>query len=54
MKYVIWNRRIFSATMQPWEWRPYTGSNEHAHHMHISVQAEAEHFDDTADWVVVV
>ena len=54
VKYVIWNRRIFSATVQSWEWRPYTGSNPHDHHMHISVQAEAEQFDDSADWGVAV
>lgn len=53
VKYVIWNRRIFSATIQAWQWRPYTGSNAHVHHIHISVQAEAERFDDSADWVVV-
>ena len=54
VKYVIWNRRIFSATVQPWEWRPYDGTNPHDHHMHISVQAEHGRFDDGADWHVTV
>jgi hypothetical protein len=54
VKYVIWNRRIFSATVQPWQWRPYGGSNPHDHHMHISVQAEPGGFDDAADWRVAV
>jgi len=54
VKYVIWNRHIFSATVQPWQWRPYGGSNPHEHHMHISVQAEPERFDDTAEWQITV
>lgn len=37
IKYVIWNRRIFSSTVQPWVWRPYSGANPHDHHVHISV-----------------
>ncbi|CAN5652492.1 hypothetical protein BH10PSE18_BH10PSE18_47880 [soil metagenome] len=54
VKYVIWNRRIFSATVQAWQWRPYGGSNPHDHHMHISVQAEPGRFDDATDWQVTV
>jgi hypothetical protein len=42
--YIIWNRRIASAkrvvidgkTYAPWTWRPYTGSNPHTDHVHIS------------------
>ena len=37
IKYVIWNKRIFSSTIQPWMWRPYNGSNPHTRHVHISV-----------------
>lgn len=41
IKYVIFNRRIFSsyatATRKAWEWGPYSGSNPHDHHMHVSV-----------------
>ncbi len=54
LKYVIWNRRIFSATVSPWEWRPYKGSNPHQHHVHISVRPEPEQFDSTAAWRVDV
>jgi len=54
VKYVIWNRRIFSATVQPWQWRPYAGANPHDHHMHISVQPEPGRFDDASDWQVSV
>lgn len=38
ISYVISNRRIFSNTIQPWTWRPYSGSNPHSSHVHISVQ----------------
>jgi hypothetical protein len=54
VKYVIWNRRIFSATVQPWTWRPYGGSNPHDHHLHVSVQPEPARFDDTTDWQIEV
>ena len=50
VKYVISNRRIFSATVSPWAWRTYTGSNPHSSHMHVSVNSTANHFDDTRDW----
>ena len=50
IKYVIWNRRIASATVHPWEWRPYTGANPHNHHMHLSVQEEKAKYDSTAAW----
>ena len=36
-KYVIFNKRIFSSTVEPWTWRPYSGLNDHTHHVHISV-----------------
>ena len=54
VKYVIWDRRIFCATVQPWVWRPYGGSNPHNQHLHISVQAEPGRFDDSADWRIAV
>jgi hypothetical protein len=41
--YVIWNRQIFSSSIKPWQWRPYTGSNPHTKHVHISVR------DDVSD-----
>lgn len=37
VKYVIFNRRIFSSSIEPWKWRPYSGPNPHEHHVHISV-----------------
>ena len=35
-KYVIYNRRIASRKTN-WEWVPYTGSNPHTDHIHVSV-----------------
>lgn len=36
IKYVIFNSRIFSSTVRPWEWRKYNGA-PHDHHVHVSV-----------------
>jgi hypothetical protein len=51
--YVIWNRRVFSATTKPWQWSPYTGSNPHVAHMHVSVVATSL-ADDTSDWEITM
>lgn len=39
VKYVIWNRRIASGSKGPdaWKWRPYSGTNPHDKHVHVSV-----------------
>jgi len=53
VKYVISNGRIFSGRGQNHPagvWRPYTGKNKHAHHVHVSVRHGAEFFDDDAPW----
>jgi hypothetical protein len=47
-KYVIWNRRIAAPMISGGAWRPYTGSNPHTRHLHLSILAEAR--NDTADW----
>lgn len=52
IKYVISNRRIFSSTEDPWQWRPYHGKNPHDHHVHISVKEEKKHYDNTQDWTL--
>lgn len=49
--YVIFNRRVFSATNEPWRWRPYTGSNPHDKHMHVSVVPTSV-ADDTSEWQI--
>lgn len=38
IKYVIYNRRIFSRTVSPWVIRTYTGSNPHTDHVHVSIE----------------
>ncbi|TDR40082.1 hypothetical protein DFR29_114134 [Tahibacter aquaticus] len=54
IKYIIWNRRICNASpigeAAAWEWRAYTGSNGHTHHVHLSVQAEPALYDSAAAW----
>lgn len=50
IKYVISNSRIFSATVSPWTWRKYGGSNPHRSHIHISVNSAKVHYDNDARW----
>ncbi len=51
--YVISNSKICSATVHPWEWRDYGGSNPHDHHFHISVVADPAKYDDTRPWTAI-
>jgi lysozyme family protein len=50
IKYVISNRRIFSSQVHAWEWRPYSGSNPHDHHVHISVVPDKALYDERTPW----
>ena len=53
VKYVISNGRIFSGRHQAHPaglWRPYTGKNKHAHHVHVSVHHIAALSDDASPW----
>lgn len=52
LSYVISNSRIFSATISPWQWRPYTGANKHDKHCHISVKQQAALYDDARPWAL--
>lgn len=52
IKYIIWNRRIVSSTVQPWLWRRYTGSNPHTKHFHLSVKSDKIHYDSQKDWQI--
>ena len=45
--YVIWDRRIWNPWIAP-TWRPYSGTNPHTHHVHISIRKEAR--DDASPW----
>lgn len=55
VKYVIYEGRIFkgytdSAGHDPWEWYPYTGVNDHSHHLHLSVWNTEECRNDLRSW----
>ncbi len=52
VKYVIWNRQIMSSTIDPWQWRPYNGTNPHDKHIHVSVNCEKAFYDSVAAWSV--
>lgn len=54
IKYIIWNRTITSGNGQtlPWVRRPYTGTNPHTKHLHMSVQSSANLFDDSRPWAL--
>lgn len=48
-KYIIWNRKIWNASVAK-AWRPYTGSNPHDKHVHISVGGN---YDLTTPWLLM-
>ncbi len=50
LSYVISNARIFSSTVSPWQWRPYSGANKHNKHCHISVKQQPHLYDDPRPW----
>lgn len=54
VKYVIWNKRIMSSSVinghPAWTWRPYTGTNPHNKHIHISVHCEL--CDEDGTWKI--
>ena len=56
IKYVIYDHRIFSSYpwngIEPWTWRPYSGSNPHTKHAHISVIGDPAKYDDQSEWVL--
>lgn len=56
IKYVIFNRLIacsYSVDGKPaWTWRPYSGTNPHDKHVHVSVAEEAARYDDAARWAI--
>jgi beta-lactamase superfamily II metal-dependent hydrolase len=56
VKYIIWNRRIANSSAmgnsQPWQWRPYHGTNPHTKHVHISVKPDKSSYDSTVDWAI--
>ncbi len=47
--YVIRRDKIFSSTIQPWEWRKYTGH----YHGHCHVSVNDKHANQTTRWKLV-
>lgn len=56
IKYIIYNREIISSYaingQEPWARRPYSGSNPHKKHFHLSVLADEVHYDNEDEWSV--
>jgi hypothetical protein len=54
IKYIIWDKRMISSYpargIPAWTWGPYSGSNPHQHHIHISVSADKSLYDSTVEW----
>lgn len=48
VRYVIWKSRIANPSIAGGAWRPYTGSNPHTRHLHVSVLEEAR--NDARPW----
>ncbi len=48
--YIIWNGRIKSFNRRSEGWRPYTGSNPHTKHLHLSVSDAATGYDSRRPW----
>lgn len=52
IKYVIAERRMYSSyptsRYPAWTWRPYTGSNPHSSHVHVSIHPQA--IFDVSEW----
>lgn len=48
VKYVISNRQIWSTLLAAKGWRPYSGSNPHTKHAHVSITWAAR--GDTSPW----
>lgn len=58
LKYVIWNRQIWSRARAGEGWRRYTGSNPHTRHMHVSVGRGPDGdsigpYDDVSPWGLI-
>lgn len=52
IKYIIFQGKIVSSLKQPWVWRPYTGANPHMKHLHLSVDAAPQRYDDDSPWQI--
>ena len=52
IKYIIWNKKIISSYVQPWEWRDYNGKNPHTKHFHLSVLPSKALYDSKLSWLI--
>lgn len=56
VRYLIFNRRICYPTSRngyaPWAWQPYSGSDPHTNHGHLSTFDDAARFDNTRAWAI--
>lgn len=56
VKYVIHEGRMFSSyatsTRKAWEWGPYSGTNSHKTHMHVSTVSTPTLYDDRRPWQI--
>lgn len=48
--YMISQRRICSSVVKPWVWRPYSGTDPHVGHFHLSVVDDPALYDSTNPW----
>lgn len=57
IKYVIYEGRLFASYSQPWrpawEWGPYSGINDHAHHWHLSILGSREAAESQDPWPIL-
>lgn len=51
IKYIIRNRQI-CVQAAGWRWMPYNGADPHTNHIHISVSADPDQYDDNRQWKI--
>lgn len=52
VKYIIYEKRITVQGSDLQSWKPYTGTNSHSHHAHISVHSVPQLYDDDQTWAI--
>ena len=51
-RYVIYDKKIYNPSINGGAPRPYTGTNAHQKHLHISVGEAAVHYDSPLQWQI--
>jgi uncharacterized membrane protein YgcG len=49
IKYIISCRKIWNPSVSA-QWRPYTGSNDHCHHVHVSLKSGSSIENNKKEW----